>query len=268
VPEPQRPLKTAPPRMARLPRFLSALRYNSSHQVSFHTHDAVELVYCVHGNLIIECDGGMSLPGTDGMLYVLPANVAHNQRANGPWQTWCVLYYDGDHILPSQPRAIDLSRTAEAGRWIDELCSLYELKESIAAPVGDGLLFALLGRLAEIEHARHDIEALHPRLADAVRFLHEHSAEDVDADTLAGAACASYSHLSALFRDRFNCGPLKYHQNLRMELAKKLLMNPYLTIDEVAQQTGFEDTNYFVRLFKRAHGAPPGKWRKALSGKP
>ena len=266
MPEPQRVKPGSPPRMARLPRFLSALRHGSAHQVQFHTHDAAELVYVVRGELSIDCEG-RNLPGRDGTIYVMPANVAHNQRCNGQWQTWCVLYYDGEHVLPSHPRALDLSRRPEIGRWIDELCSLYELKESIAAPVVDGLIFAMLGRLAGVEHARSDIEVLHPRLADAVRFLHEHSTEDVDADTLANAACTSYCHLGALFRARFGCGPLKYQQNLRMELARKLLMNPYLSIDEVAQQTGFEDTNYFVRLFRRANGSPPGKWRKPLSGK-
>ncbi|HYF50444.1 MAG TPA: AraC family transcriptional regulator [Planctomycetota bacterium] len=249
------------PRVTRLPRFRSAVRHGGEQQVPMHTHDAAELVYTVGGDLIIDCDG-KSLPARDRMLYILPAKVPHNQRANGKWQTWCILYYDGDHIVSQKPRTLDLSATPEVPRFIDELCRLHELKDSVSPSVCEGLLFALLNRLAEIEHARQDIDALHPRLAAAVKFIHEHSTEDFDAETLSSAACASYSHLGALFRERFGCGPLKYQQNLRMELARKLLLNPYLSMDEVAQQTGFADTNYFVRLFRKSNGVPPGQWRK------
>jgi len=226
-----------------------------------HAHDATELVYTVRGELAIDCQQ-KSFPGRDGTLYILPAHVDHNQSSNGPWQTWCILYYDGEHLLPQTPRTLDVILVPEVPRFIDELCNLHALKDSVAAPVCEGLLFALLSRLAEIEHIRQDIGALHPRLAAAVTFIHEHSTENFDADTLASVACASYSHLGALFRERFGCGPLKYQQNLRMELARKLLLNPYLSMDEVARQTGFSDTNYFVRLFRKSNGVPPGQWRK------
>jgi AraC-like DNA-binding protein len=249
-------------RLVRLPRLQSALRHGGVQQVPFHTHAATELVYTVDGNIRIDIDG-RALPARKGMLMILPANVPHNQWCGGPWRTLCVLYFDGTHLLDDSPRALDVSADPHIARWIDDLCALHDSQSANGREmVANSFLHALLSRLSTLEAQRRSAEALHPRLAQAVDFIHEHLTEEVDADTLSSAACASYSHLSSLFRAEFGCGPLKYQQNQRLASAQKLLLNPYVSLDEVAAQTGYEDTNYFVRLFRKSYGVPPGKWRK------
>src|SRR5579872_966795 len=96
-----------PPALVRLPRLKSALLHAGNQQVPFHTHDAAELVYTVDGNIRIDCERN-ALPGRAGILYVLPANVPHNQWCKGNWRTLCVLYYHGKHLLDDSPRAIDI----------------------------------------------------------------------------------------------------------------------------------------------------------------
>ena len=86
--------------------------------------------------------------------------------------------------------------------------------------------------------------------------------QPIDVPALAAQSHVSTSHLTALFRRKFRCGPLRYHQNLRMSLARRLLLNPYLSIGEIAQNCGYEDVNYFVRLFRKRHEVPPAKWRQ------
>jgi AraC-like DNA-binding protein len=250
-----------PPALVRLPRFKMALHHQGDKLVPFHTHDAAELVYTVEGDIGIDCEKNV-MPGRAGILYILPANISHNQRSTGYWRTICVLYYHGKHLLDETPRAIDVRSDPQIVKWLDELTVLHQSKDGIAESVVDGFLFALLTRIGNLEEKKKAAETLHPRIAQAVEFLQEHVTEDVDAETLASAACASYSHLSALFRDQFGCAPLKYHQNLRLSLSQKLLMNPYASIDEVARKAGYEDTNYFVRLFRKTFGVPPGKWRR------
>ena len=249
--------------LVRLPRLQSALRYAGAQQVPFHTHQATELVYTVDGNIRIDV-AGRALPGRKGILLVLPANVPHNQWCGSHWRTLCVLFFDGTHVLDESPRALDVSSDPHIARWIDDLCALHESHSDGVGreTAANSFLYALLSRLGTLEAQRRSADALHPRLAQAVQFLHEHLTEEVDADTLSSAACASYSHLSALFRATFRCGPLKYQQNQRLAAAQKLLLNPYIGLDEVAAQSGYEDTNYFVRLFRKTYGMPPGKWRK------
>ncbi|ODA40437.1 DNA-binding response regulator, AraC family [Desulfosporosinus sp. BG] len=52
----------------------------------------------------------------------------------------------------------------------------------------------------------------------------------------------------------------------RLEKAKELLkQNPFASISEVSRQIGYNDSNYFSRVFKKIIGIPPGLYRKSLS---
>lgn len=55
--------------------------------------------------------------------------------------------------------------------------------------------------------------------------------------------------------------PSHFIRKYRLERAKELLMNPELTISEVAYQVGFSDPNYFSRVFHKEFGGPPNQFR-------
>ena len=49
----------------------------------------------------------------------------------------------------------------------------------------------------------------------------------------------------------------------RLGEARELLKtNPVLSISDIAEQVGYEDANYFSRLFKKKTGTTPGLYRK------
>jgi len=51
--------------------------------------------------------------------------------------------------------------------------------------------------------------------------------------------------------------PLAYVHRLRLEEAYRLLSNSSMNVAEVAGNVGFDDANYFSRLFRRKMGMPP-----------
>jgi AraC-like DNA-binding protein len=259
------PARRARPESARasfaMPRLRSAIEFDSVDQVDFHVHDTVELCFVKLGQTAIEV-AGLTLQGRVGTLYVLPQGVKHNQRSSSRWKTQCVLFDHDRRYLDERPRALDLSGDRLLQGWMDDLCRLSNQKQRLEDPVADALLFTVVTRILEMENARKARDALHPSLARAIAFLHEHLTGDIDAAHLARAARASYSHLSALFREWAGHGPMRHHRELRMQLARKLLLNPYLSVTEVANELGYDDTNYFVRVFRQAVGSPPGVWRR------
>jgi AraC-like DNA-binding protein len=50
---------------------------------------------------------------------------------------------------------------------------------------------------------------------------------------------------------------------VRLDLARKLLADPALTLGEIAMRLGFADLATFSRAFKRWTGQPPGQWRRS-----
>ena len=48
----------------------------------------------------------------------------------------------------------------------------------------------------------------------------------------------------------------------RMHQARQLLLDTEKAIAQIAENTGYMDTGYFIRQFKQLHGASPNLWRK------
>ena len=59
--------------------------------------------------------------------------------------------------------------------------------------------------------------------------------------------------------------PIEYVQTLRIEEAKQMLESTRTPIDEIASEVGYEDSNFFRRLFKRMVGVTPARYRQKFS---
>jgi AraC-like DNA-binding protein len=255
---------TTSPRIVALPSLRSAIQWKDTGRVALHTHEEVELVFVMHGNISIQA-GRTYLCGKPGSLFILPAKRAHQQICEGRWHTLCVLFTNYGEVIDESPRVIEGPWKFQVLPWLLELAALYISTHPVPKIVYDSLLLALLSQISHLERNLKVIEALPPRLGSAVQYLQQNVSHEVDTDALTQAAGVSYSRLGALFRDHFDCAPLKYHQQLRLDMAKKHLLNPYISIEEVADQVGFADINYFCRLFRKTFGTPPGKWRKVAA---
>jgi len=71
---------------------------------------------------------------------------------------------------------------------------------------------------------------------------------------------------SRRFRAATGYHPLDYVQELRIEIAKKLLSTETTHIDEISVSVGYEDPTSFRRLFKRKAGLTPAVYRKRFTG--
>ena len=52
-----------------------------------------------------------------------------------------------------------------------------------------------------------------------------------------------------------------YLLNLRLDLAKVMLTNTELPINEISSRVGYPDANYFAKLFKNVTGRTPSQYR-------
>ncbi len=68
------------------------------------------------------------------------------------------------------------------------------------------------------------------------------------------------------FRVATGYHPLDYVQELRIEIAKKLLSTETTNVDEISVSVGYEDPTSFRRLFKRKAGLTPALYRKKFAG--
>lgn len=69
--------------------------------------------------------------------------------------------------------------------------------------------------------------------------------------------------LRVRFKERFGLSQRQYLERIRMEEAKRLLQESAFSIKEVAQLVGFQDPNYFSKVFRKRYGLPPTALRNA-----
>ncbi len=70
--------------------------------------------------------------------------------------------------------------------------------------------------------------------------------------------------LCHLFKAEMGTPPERFLAQVRLEKAKCLLENSFLSVKEVTSEVGMSDAGHFSRCFKAAYGVTPAKWRDQL----
>lgn len=101
-------------------------------------------------------------------------------------------------------------------------------------------------------------------LAVVISYMEQHFADSITLTELAKMMNVSVRHFTRLFEKMYHISPGNYLKQLRIQYACVLLKDRGLTIAEVAGRTGYGDSNYFARHFKKITGFTPGQYRKTV----
>jgi transcriptional regulator GlxA family with amidase domain len=71
----------------------------------------------------------------------------------------------------------------------------------------------------------------------------------------------SSSHLRHLFKKEVGMAPAHYVKVVRLQRAKKLLENTFLSVKEIMAEVGISDPSHFVRDYKELYGETPSHAR-------
>jgi AraC-like DNA-binding protein len=103
------------------------------------------------------------------------------------------------------------------------------------------------------------------RVRVARTFISNHRADDINLADVAKATHVSTFYLCKIFKKATGLTFVEYRNRLRIESAKKMLLNPNLTVSEIAYSVGFQSLTQFNRLFRRVVGTAPTRFRCHLA---
>jgi AraC-like DNA-binding protein len=78
----------------------------------------------------------------------------------------------------------------------------------------------------------------------------------------------SSGHFTRAFRQSFGMAPHQWLLTLRVERAKKQLLNSDTSLADISIDCGFADQSHFTRVFSKRIGATPGQWRRQFASGP
>lgn len=103
------------------------------------------------------------------------------------------------------------------------------------------------------------------RLGTAIDRILENPGMDHTVKSLAELAGMSRSTFAKRFNDAFGRSPMSLVHQLRMQRAAQLLQQRELSIEEVADRSGFSSRGHFSHAFKEHHGVSPAAFRDGSS---
>lgn len=98
------------------------------------------------------------------------------------------------------------------------------------------------------------------RLKDYIDYHYMHPVELAELCELIGV---SPQHLCRIFKRCTGMRPMEYIIRRRVAAAKNLLANSDHSIGDIAYWCGFDNNNYFWRIFRQIEKMTPGEYRKA-----
>lgn len=143
--------------------------------------------------------------------------------------------------------------------------------------IGEGrLTYRIASRLMQLPEGSiirskpaPEIPLRHPALNRVDDLLARSPTHPWTSASLARAVYVSERHLQRLFRDVVGCGVLEYLQQRRLAKAVEILRShPVMSLQKVAEASGFSSTQHMRRAWRKAHGTNPSNLRSRPGPEP
>jgi transcriptional regulator GlxA family with amidase domain len=144
----------------------------------------------------------------------------------------------------------------------------------VAGMVADQMVYTNLR--GDEDHQRLSVPARigvrHPKLSRVIDLMNAHIEEPISAAQLAAEVGMSTRQLERLFRRYLDRSPKRYYLELRLEKARRLLLQTEMSVINVALACGFTSPSHFSKCYRAHYKRTPYRERgisspaKAASG--
>ncbi|CAK4814253.1 unnamed protein product [Aphanomyces euteiches] len=97
---------------------------------------------------------------------------------------------------------------------------------------------------------------------EVIKLIRQQYKQDIHLSMLANQFNLTPSYLSQLFKKETGSGIAKFINTVRLEEAKKKLLDTNMRVSEICLAVGYTDLSYFCSLFRNMYGATPAQYRE------
>ena len=241
-----------------------------------HWHEHMEILFFTAGTFQMYC-GTESYEVAENDLVFINSNEIHFSVKNNHSIFWCM------HISPAffqdiKAENIMIENVIRKDPYIREL--FYSLmKEQEEQKEGydmviKSLTYAFMAYVLRNYKKSHkeigrfrESEARLRQLAEILNYISLHYSEKLSTSDLAERFFINEQYFCKLFKQATGQSVMEYINRMRIDKSAVLLEHTSESATRIASKVGFDDPNYFSRLFKKYMNMSPRAYRKLLSGK-
>lgn len=258
----------------------------SHDSIPWHWHEELEFNYAFKGSLLIE-----TLNHTytiqEGEAYFINTNVMNTKRKKsespiaiehahlfhpillaGHYRSIYETKYLNPILKNQSIEVMIIKENTESGReFLRLLHALTRLNHTENAEFQIRILLSqawtVLMREIEMQRLKGGLHASYhaDRIKDILSFLHNHYQEKITMSDISAHANVSTKECIRSFKNAFHQTPMDYLIRYRIEQAKKLLRETDEPITDIAFMTGFQNSAYFSKTFKKYTDNTPKEYR-------
>lgn len=168
-------------------------------------------------------------------------------------------------IYAIDPQKLE-DRIKEAG-----YCIFQRLESVSKSPVSIGIsciakglpifreTFEQAKKAADNRFLNSDSEILLQRI---LKYINEHLCEPINREDISKRFNITPNYFSRLFCEKFNITFSQFIITKRLEKAKELLTTTEMSVSDIARVSGYDDVQYFWKVFRRVVGTTPQQYRQ------
>ena len=266
--------------------FIEALTRETGYEMSsFHTHRKFEIYYEVEGTRRYFIEDSAYIVNA-GNVVLIGENQLHKTGAVGDGSSsrivcnfsaeylgeitrafpgvdfFSFLSEERNHLLNS----ITVRQQNDIYTMLQRMIDIRD-DDPAGPPLRKMMLATLLLQLKKLCEAQQALGGaggrVTNRIVDEVQsYISQHYAERLTLTDIANQFYISPYYLSRLFKRHAGVNVSTYVNKVRVEQAKGMLRYSLLPVADVACACGFNDPNYFSRVFARIMGIPPSEYRR------
>ncbi len=256
-----------------------------------HYHDYIELLYAVKGDRLVNV-GGEMIDMPEGSVVIIPAGAVHDtaNKTAAPCVEFCIKFlpeilYSSEQSVTELEYSIPyifehfgtqrrfdkaLLKNTRIPQTLEYIMQEHQNKAfgyELAIRSGILQIFAWILRYwqqnagAEVPDMTGEMVQI---LLKAKDYVQKNYA-DANLNAAARHCGLSYSYFSRVFHKVEGIPFSAYVNRVRINQSMRLLATTDLSITEIALQTGFSSTSYYIKTFRSLKNISPNQFRKMVS---
>lgn len=260
----------------------------SNYTVPWHWHEEVEFDYAYQGSILVETVN-RTYTIHQGEAYFINTNVMNTKRKaegssyavehahlfhpillGGHYKSIFETKYLNPILKNRLVEVAIIKENTESGKnFLRLLHALTRLVKTADAEfeIRNLLSQAWTVLVQEIEVQRRkelfETPSRHERTKDILSFIHKHYQEKITISDISAHAGISEKECIRSFKNTFHQTPTDYLIQYRVEQAKRLLLETDEPVTNIAFMTGFNNSAYFGKTFKKYTQSTPKEFRRS-----
>ena len=230
-------------------------------RVTVESRNFYSLSYRYYGKVSISTSDAELVSGANSVTF-MPASTSYETEIIKDTRM-AVVHFRLNHSIKLDGPAVFYVSDNEVPRLFEKLIDNFRFDTPINFSCM-AIFYELLAKLESLAPLKHE-KHIPSKISLAREQLIKSFADPcLSITSLADRLGVSTSYLRREFSRTYQKSPIAFLRDLRIGNAKKLLQSEYLSIAQIAEQSGFSSESYFIQVFHKTVGISPSRYREQL----